>query len=82
VLLATAMIHNPQNQYFLSTHDPYLLIDLMDEDNWEHLAIFNVYVKDYETCVYRLSDKDLQNIIYQGADAFTNNESFVPGERR
>lgn len=78
VLLATAMIQNPQNQYFLSTHDSFLLLDLLDEDIWDHLAVYNVYTKNYETNVYRLRESDLHAIFYNGVDAFTNNEHFIP----
>jgi AAA15 family ATPase/GTPase len=77
-LLATAMIQNPQNQYFLSTHDPFLLLDLLDEDSWDHLAVYNVYTKNYQTNVYRLTQADLHDIFYNGVDAFTNNEHFIP----
>jgi hypothetical protein len=76
VHLAIRMLENPSNQYLFSIHSYYMLIDLL-EDGLDHVAIFNVYTKNAETHVYRLTDENLADIIYNGVDPFINNEHFL-----
>lgn len=77
VHLATGMLENVSNQYLFSTHEYYILIDLL-EDELEKVAIFNVYTENGETKIYRLTDEDLKAILYNGVDPFINNEAFIP----
>jgi hypothetical protein len=54
-----------------------MLIDLL-QDGLEQVAIFNVYSENGETNVYRLTEEDLGDIIYNGVDPFIKNEYFLP----
>jgi AAA15 family ATPase/GTPase len=70
------MIFNRSNQYFIATHSPFILNDLM-ENAREELAVYMVSYKNHETKVKLLSDKTLHEIYQNGVDVFTNSELFV-----
>jgi hypothetical protein len=70
------MIFNQTNQYFIATHSPFILNDLM-ENAREELAVYMVSYKNHETKVKLLSDKTLHEIYQSGVDVFTNSELFV-----
>jgi len=74
--LTQEMIASKSNQFFIATHSPFILNDLL-ENAREELAIFNVDFKDKQTVVKRLSDKDLHEVYQYGVDLFTNNESYL-----
>ena len=70
------MIHKNDNQYFITTHSPFILNDLL-ENATDELAVFIVYYEQYETKVKKLSEGQLREIYQDGVDLFTNSESFV-----
>ncbi|GAB3429829.1 AAA family ATPase [Niabella aquatica] len=70
------MIHKPDNQFFIATHSPFILNDLLENARKE-LAVFVVHYEDFETKVKHLSDGELHEIFQSGVDLFTNSESFV-----
>lgn len=74
--LTQEMIANRSNQYFMVTHSPFILNDLL-ENAREELAIYNVDFKDKQTLVKLLSEKDLHEVYQYGVDLFTNNESYL-----
>lgn len=74
--LTQEMIAKKDNQYFINTHSPFILNDLVENCRNE-LAIFIVYYEDYETKVKQLTENDLHDVFQYGIDLFTNNESFI-----
>ncbi|MBO9634594.1 MAG: AAA family ATPase [Chitinophagaceae bacterium] len=70
------MIHKKDNQYFVSTHSPYILNDLL-ENGMDELAVFMVSYKKNETVTRQLSREELHEIYQNGVDLFTNSESYV-----
>jgi AAA15 family ATPase/GTPase len=70
------MIHNRSNQYFLATHSPFILNDLL-ENAIDDLSVYMVDYKDHETKVKRLTAELLHKIYQSGVDLFTNSETFV-----
>jgi AAA15 family ATPase/GTPase len=67
------------NQFFLTTHSPFVLNELM-ENCKEDLAIYTVgYKKDTgETIVNKLSDDDMHEAAQFGYDFFLNLNNFIP----
>lgn len=64
------------NQYFISTHSPYVLDELIEEAE-DDLA---VYVVDYdkgETIIKRLTDEQVLEVAQYGIDLFFNLESYL-----
>ena len=76
VHITQEMIWSKDNQFFLTTHSPFVLNDFL-ENAREDLAVYLVDWKDGETTVKRLSDADLYEIYQYGIDLFTNLETFV-----
>ncbi|KAA2238570.1 AAA family ATPase [Chitinophaga agrisoli] len=74
--LTQEMIHKQDNQYFIATHSPFILNDLLENSRSE-LAVFIVHYEYHETKVKQLSDQDLHDVLQNGMDLFTNSESFI-----
>lgn len=74
--LTQEMIYKKDNQYFVATHSPFILNDLL-ENGRKDLAVFVVHYENHETKVKKLSEDELHEVYQNGIDLFTNNESFV-----
>jgi AAA15 family ATPase/GTPase len=70
------MIYKKDNQYFVATHSPFILNDLL-ENGRDELAVFIVHYEDHQTQVRQLSDAELYDVLQNGIDLFTNSESFI-----
>lgn len=70
------MICKGDNQYFINTHNPFILNYLL-ENGREELADFVVHYEDHETKVRKLTSDEFHEVYQSGVDLFTNNESFV-----
>ncbi len=64
-----------ENQYFMSTHNPYFLLPLLEKTSKDDIAIFITYYEDYQTKVKPMSEADIQRITE--IDVFSNIESFL-----
>ncbi len=65
------------NQYFISTHNPYLLLSILEKSHKDEVAIFITYFEDYQTKVKLMSEKELEEIMDLGVDIFFNIEKFL-----
>ena len=74
--LTQEMIHKKDNQYFVATHSPFILNDLL-ENAREELAVITVDYEDHETKITKLDDAQMNEILQDGLDIFTNSESFI-----
>lgn len=63
------------NQYFISTHNPYFLYPILEKSPKEGIAIFVTYFEDYQTKVKPLSRKKMEEIME--IDIFSNIERFL-----
>ncbi len=70
------MIHKSDNQYFVATHSPFILNDLL-ENSREELAVFMFNYNKHQTTIRQLSDGELHEVFQNGVDLFTNNESYI-----
>lgn len=70
------MIYKNDNQYFIATHSPFILNDLL-ENNRDELAVFIVHYEDYRPKVKLLTDNEMHEVFQNGIDLFTNSESFI-----
>ncbi|MCI0441464.1 MAG: AAA family ATPase [Chloroflexi bacterium] len=64
-----------ENQYFMSTHNPYFLLPLLEKTDKDDIAIFITYYEDYQTKVKPMDEADIQRITE--IDVFSNIESFL-----
>jgi len=69
-----------KNQFFITTHSPFVLNDLMANVEKDELAIYIVsYEKETgETLVHRMNDNDVQEAYQFGYDFFMNIDQFLP----
>ncbi len=64
------------NQFFIATHSPYVLNDLM-EDAKDDLAIYIVYESEGETKVQRMDNQEINDAYQFGSDFFMNIPNFI-----
>lgn len=78
--LAERMILKDDNQYFVSTHSPYLLQTFIDSLDDTQLNVYLTYYKDYQTHVKALTPDELRDIQDFGYDVFFNLRKFEPND--
>lgn len=72
----TDIIFDQTNQFFMATHSPYVLDELIAEAQ-DELSVYLVDYKDGETKAYFLNEEDLVEIRAYGVDLFFNIESYL-----
>lgn len=65
------------NQYFISTHNPYFLLSLLEKVPVDKINVFVTYFRDYQTKVKVLSKQQLKKAMDLEIDMFFNIESFL-----
>lgn len=76
-LAETIALDNRNNQYFISTHNPYFLLSIAEKASKEDVGIFITYFKNYETKVKQLSENEIEEVLEEGVDIFFNLERFI-----
>lgn len=74
--LTQEIIYKKDIQFFIATHSPFILNDLL-ENAQEELAVFNVDYQNEQTKLKQLSRSELYEVFQNGVDLFTNNETFL-----
>ncbi len=75
--LAERIALDKNNQYFISTHNPYFLLSVLEKAPKDEIRVFITYLKDYQTKIKPLNEKGLQEIMDMGIDVFFNTERFL-----
>lgn len=75
--LAYRMIYDEDNQYFISTHSPYMLHPFIEKMKYEDLNVFVTYYEDYETRVRAISYEEFRDILDYSTNVFFNLERFT-----
>lgn len=65
------------NQYFISTHNPYFLLSMIEKTPKEELAVYAVSMKNGQTHAKLLEKNALEEIMDEGMDVFFNIERFA-----
>jgi len=69
------------NQYFIATHNPYLLLSILEKAHKNSVNVFVTYFRDYQTKVKSLTDEQMSELM--DYDPFFNLDSFIEeGENR
>lgn len=82
--LGRRIIKSRNNQFFVATHSPYLITEILeemltDDELKPELAMFVAYYEDYQTKVRQLTEDELIAVRVDGLDVFYNMARFVPG---
>ena len=75
-LLTQEVINSKTNQFFMTTHSPFVVNDFLEEAR-DALSVFVVGWKNGETTVKKLSKEQLYDVYQYGVDLFFNNETFI-----
>ena len=75
VHITQEIINATSNQFFITTHSPFVLDDLMQNARKE-LAVYIVHWKNGETVTTKLTDAQLEEVYQYGVDLFTNIENY------
>lgn len=65
------------NQYFISTHNPYFLLSVLEKSRKDEVSVHVTYFEDYQTKVRTLDEKSLEKLMDLDMDVFFNIESLL-----
>ena len=66
------------NQYFISTHNPYFLLSVVEKAKKQDLSIFITYLKEYKTRLKKLTDDEVEELLDYASALFFNLDKFFP----
>ncbi|MDN5216990.1 AAA family ATPase [Fulvivirgaceae bacterium BMA12] len=70
--LAEMIALDKSNQYFIVTHDPYMLNSIVSKAAKKDLSVFITKMQDYKTIVSKVETDDLSKILDKGIDIYFN----------
>jgi len=76
--LGELIAFNEVNQYFIATHNPYLLSAICEKAPKEDVAVFLISLEDYNTEVKKLDLEEINELL--SFDPFLNIKSFIKKE--
>jgi len=74
-LAETIALDEKNNQYFISTHNPYLLRPILEKAPKEDVGVFITSFEDYQTKVKPLNAEEMEEIMEM--DVFSNIDRFL-----
>lgn len=75
-MLADRIALSDENQFFLTTHSPYMLNTLIETVPDSELAVHHVYFEEYETKIHTLTPDELTEVVDFSIDVFFNLDKF------
>lgn len=75
--LAERIALDETNQFFMSTHNPYLLSSVVEKTPLKDLAVFVTRMEKFETKMKQIPDKNLPELLELDSDAFFNLDKLV-----
>lgn len=75
VNMVYSIIDSPQNQYFITTHSPYVVNEFLE--NKADVALFVIDYREGRTVVRPLTEDEIQEVYDNGIDMFFNTELFL-----
>jgi AAA15 family ATPase/GTPase len=76
--LGERIAFDESNQYFISTHNPYLLLAILEKTPKDSVNVFVTYLKDYETKAKALTGDEIS--VLMDSDPFFNLKKFIDEE--
>jgi AAA15 family ATPase/GTPase len=76
-MLSKEISKDLSNQYFIATHSPYLLNDIIEQTPPEDLSVFICGYKDYQTYAKKMTSEQLSELLNYGVDIFYNLNSYL-----
>jgi AAA15 family ATPase/GTPase len=70
--LAERIALDESNQFFITTHNPYLLLSLIEKSKLEDINVLIVQMKNYQTFASCLTNEQITEVLDLNVDAFFN----------
>ena len=70
--LAERIALDETNQFFVTTHNPYLLLSLIEKSKEENISIFITQMKNFRTIVNELTAEQISEVLDLNSDVFFN----------
>ena len=78
--LGERIAFDEKNQYFIATHNPYLLLSILEKTPKDGVNVFITYYRDYQTKVKRLNDEEMSELM--DYDPFANLDLFIEKNKK
>ncbi len=75
--LAERIALDGSNQYFISTHNPYFLLSVLEKTPKAEIGIFITYFKNYQTKIKALTEEEMPAVLDLDASVFFNLDRFL-----
>jgi AAA15 family ATPase/GTPase len=75
--IAERIALDDSNQYFLTTHNPYLLMNIIEKTPLKDLNVFITEMKNYQTQITPIPESRMGEALDLGMDLFFNLENFT-----
>lgn len=76
-LIAERIALDETNQYFINTHNPYMLLSLVEKTKIKDIAVYITYLQDYKTKVKLVSQNKLGKLLDLESSIFFNLDKFL-----
>ncbi len=70
--LGERMALDETNQFFVTTHNPFLLLNLIGKSSLDNINVCVVQMKNYETVLTVLNEKQISQVLDFNSDVFLN----------
>lgn len=78
--LAETIARDKTNQYFISSHNPYFLLSVIEKTQKEDIGVFITYFEDYQTKIRALSQEEMSEVLDLDTSIFFNLDKFLEKE--
>lgn len=75
--LAERIALDETNQFFLTTHNPYLLLSLIEKSKEKDINVFITQMKDFQTVVNKLTTEQISEVLDLNSDVFFNFDNIL-----
>jgi AAA15 family ATPase/GTPase len=75
--LAERIALDKTNQYFIATHNPYILLSVLEKTPKNDIGIFITYYEDHQTKVKPITDDEMSAMLDFDSSVFFNLDKFV-----
>lgn len=75
--LAERIALDKSNQYFITTHNPYFLLSILEKTPLQDIGIFITYYQNYQTKIRVIKEKELPEVLDLDANIFFNLDRFL-----
>lgn len=76
-LAETIALDDGNNQFFIATHNPYILFPILEKAPREDVAVFVTYFEDYQTKVQPLDQPGIEQVMGLDMDVFFEIDRFL-----